>query len=152
MSEQFEEVEEKVSYSDEKSPRKKDVSFLSKGSGNIMLPCRSCLKSFAPVAFINHVCDISTLVPCNKCRQNFLTKEDLDKHVAEAHKRGRKRRQFTCIHCDVAFEDPESLEYHLLTVGRQSKRIYNCDFCTKFYTDENDCEEHMIMEHTMKTN
>jgi hypothetical protein len=119
---------------------------------NISLPCRVCLNSFTAVTYINHVCDTSKLIPCKKCGLNFKSNEDLAEHEASVHKKkkGNKRKYISCCHCDVDYETPDALETHLLTVGRQSQKIFNCDYCIKFYTDCESCDEHMQEEHLNK--
>jgi hypothetical protein len=121
----------------------------------IKVQCPVCINTFTTTRFKNHECDTSTLIPCKKCMLHFMTRSDVEQHDTETHKtevkKGNRSKLPPCVHCDRDYESVDALEEHLRKVGcRLSPPIFNCKYCTKFYTDEIKCMKHMQMKHQDK--
>lgn len=114
-----------------------------------------------------------TLYKCHGCKYMFLSKSDLDTHLAEqlhetekihpCYKCGlgfpseleylnhvrRKHYSFSykCEHCNKMFVSKESLKSHLPGHGMV---FFECKICSKIFTSENQFNLHINRNHKRK--
>jgi len=114
--------------------------------------CVYCGKSFAnPSSFVSHVrlmhSEIAIRCDHHKCCLFFKTREDLEKHKKEGHKKvERERKSVACQFCAKTFADRCSYAAH---IKRSHSEAIRCKYhnCCTFFKSEEELLKHLELKH-----
>lgn len=81
------------------------------------------------------------------CLEYFLTKSDLDGHIASVHKKVIVRKEFKCIYCKKLCTFKKGLHDHIKRCHGDVKircKLYGCAY---YFHTQSECEDHLELVH-----
>ena len=82
-----------------------------------------------------------TELGCSFCGTEFISKLDLDSHIATEH----KEKKYECSKCDASYRSKMSLQVHIEQVHEGKK--YQCTTCGEVFDSVRRLETHTAMKH-----
>ena len=82
-----------------------------------------------------------TELGCSFCGTEFISKLDLDSHIATEH----KEKKYECSKCDASYRSKMSLQVHIEQVHEGKK--YQCTTCGEVFESVRRLETHTAMKH-----
>lgn len=84
---------------------------------------------------------------CNNCKQKFLNKEKMDKHISENRCSNRlSLMRLPCVICGKSYRSKFGLSKHYITHTpkelRPVKNRMNCEYCGKWFENNNGLQRH----------
>ena len=80
---------------------------------------------------------------CSKCEKQFVTSENLNKHIKSVH----EGKRYPCSRCNKSFSQNVTLQNHIKSFHEGVR--YQCDMCDHTYSYENKLYRHKKESHLL---
>ena len=92
--------------------------------------------------------DVVELISCDKCKSQFKSLTELEKHIQSLHEEGSKT--FACRHCKSDFDSKDKLAEHMqlhIKVKGNTVTSIKCNKCEKSYDTMSKVRRHDWRNH-----